>query len=160
MAIVLGRRGGGGNVGSQPTLASVTITSAQLLAFDVNTPATWPEVLPPLTGRNYYVVVYPVVMHFRAGETPYDAAVTNAQLYDITGLIPYSDMVASLDLTAEEDTYTIANAVSVTGTPYANASASDVEGAAAAVYWIANETPTSGDGELTLRVWYVVVDGA
>jgi len=154
---------GGGS--SSFIVASKTLTAAQVLDLD-NTPV---ELISAPAGRRY---IWPVAMlgHYRFGTVPYTTTVDGAYLWvgwDTAQQFTIT-MQTDLMLDQSEDIYNgfdmrplsvISNnrlpASMIEGTPLLIWGTGD-----AATTFPSPEWLTNGDGSLTIRIWYSIIDGA
>lgn len=134
-------------------MATVNIDSEAILAYDPEDQDTWPVVMPALTGRKYYLTQN-CVAHFRAGETPYDIAAANIQLYSPTEGDWGWNAGDGLDFTSDVDVYSV-----LTPSGFGNITAEGMEGTPIILY-LGSSAFAEGDGTITIRVFYTIIDGS
>lgn len=158
-----------GNGGSSPILLKSTpVTSAELLDLKAN-PV---ELLPALTGRFYYDLQH-LVLHYRFGTTPYvgkmdnfvigygvdradleaDGKVFNLQIGDAPGFV-VNDL---LEQTA--DAYVTRGFLTDANKDYVGWTSSAIEGKPVLIANVDTDV-IDGDGSLTVRLFYSLIDGA
>jgi hypothetical protein len=134
----------------------VTLDAADILDLDT----TVVEIVPALGGRNYVVPVQ-MVFHYRAGLVPFDAEV---RLDSGWGTTPAENALKEWDELEDSganmflestDQYVFATH---NGAAFYAWSADEIEDKAFTVSAVA--VPTVGDGSLTVRIIYLVIDGA
>ncbi len=157
-----------GNGGSQPAeWISKNVSSSELLALDT----TSVDLLPVLTGRNYYVVLG-LVLHYRFLTTPYNESVQNSLTVGFGSTVAdviNAPLCLPLGLSATTgnllkgiaDAYVSSPVSLVSPLGYVQA-ASVLEGAALGLAIDPSfVTPlTGGAGSLTVRVLRSIIDGA
>ncbi len=145
---------------------STPISSAQLLALHV-TPV---EILPALTGRNYYVI-HDTVMHYRFVTTPYNESIGQdvvigygSLLADIVGAGALMAPAAPNDVrdffTRTTDTYVLPPTLTSSALIRYVWDASVVEAKPLSLAIGYGGSLTGGDSTLTVRTFYSVIDGA
>lgn len=155
---------GGG--GSQAVLmSSTTLTSAEII--DLVTPV---ELLPAPGGRFYYAVMY-MIFHYRFGTVPYtgsfndDLRVAYGTDYvdqsiaypPLAGAATWGALSALLQQT--EDAYLWAGKPDLAN-DYVGWRASDIENKPVSFYRLGGVGFAAGDGTLTIRTFYALIDGA
>lgn len=153
--------------GASPVLlTSKTLSAADILALS-DTPI---EILPAPGGRMYYVP-FSAIFHYRFGTTPYTGAsflITgygstigglNGNLGALYDGISSADVVDGQLLTQTQDTYVFATFNGFVNQSYTAWFASSIENQP---FSIANTEAavTDGDGTLTFRLFYALIDGA
>jgi hypothetical protein len=158
----LAAAGGGGS--GPVLLRSTTLNTAAILALDTTTV----ELVPAPAGRRY---IWPLALlgHYRFGTTPF--TVTPDGAYFWAGWV--TDTQRTLGLPAgsfvdqSQDEYRGFNAASLSissipfpsgeieGTPFILFGTGDADATFPSPAWL-----TDGDGTLTIRTWYSVIDGA
>ena len=141
------------HTGTAMTLISLQMSAAQFKALDV-TPFT---LVPALGGRNY-VVPFECIVHFRAGATPFDADLLTQLGWGTTPAEIKANKALGLEVFCN----------GATADRYGYSYDEDYEWSAAAIenvpfgIVIRNfaTAPTVGDGTLTIRFYYDVIDGA
>jgi hypothetical protein len=152
-------------------MRSTTLSSARLLALDSN-----PVSLLPAPGGRFYYFVSAFLLHYRFGTMPYtcsndygpgfgqsDLAIgfgaapfSNATLIDQ----PLASSGASFPATdlfvQTEDAYIAAPIPA----GYSDWLASDIENAEVTLQFSNGAALASGDGALTVRLWYSLINGA
>jgi hypothetical protein len=162
--------GGGG--GSQNVLMhSTSVSSAQLLALD-GTPV---ELLPAPGGRFYYFLSA-YLLHYRFVTTPYTGSNNDGPgfgVYDLGlgfGSAPLSNATLiqqvfgtsatafqPVDLFAQTADAYIASPIQP---GYGDWIASSIENAPVTLQFLNGAALADGDGALTARLWYSLIDGA
>ncbi len=149
--------------------ATVNVSSAELLALDV----TAKELLPALTGRNYYVL-HNTVLHYRFVANAYAENVQNSLTIGFGSTVaaavaapitlPLVTSIATGALfKATVDTYVSSPATtgSQNAIGYILAATAIEQKAMSLAIDPSFVTPlTGGDSTLTVRLWYTIVNGA
>lgn len=164
------------NGGSSPVL----LTSKTLLAADLLALHTTPVELLPDPGGRFYYVVHRVIYHYRPGATPYAggdptylivgygstvvdvlAAAIIYPVYDADssdGILGAGSDGGASFLTQPTDTYVSATPSAGTN-DWASWPAADIEAKALSI--VNGDTAfTGGDGTLSVRTYYGLIDGA
>jgi hypothetical protein len=150
------------HVGETILFRTTQLNTAQIMALDV-TPV---DILPTLTGRNSYIP-FRILLHYRAGATPFNVGVRFAVGWGNTPAAINDDAswgnsgsTGLINLAV--DAYQAMGGGTTSGDPlYAGYLASTIEAAPLRiVYTTGFGPPTAGNGSISVRVWYAVVDGA
>jgi hypothetical protein len=157
---------GSGGGGSGPVLLrSTTLNTAAVLALDTTTV----ELVPAPVGRRY---IWPLALlgHYRFGSTPFTVTVDGSYFWAGWDTNSLHSLALSATSFADqsEDVYrgfntglTMGNgafafpASQIEGTPLILFGSGDADQVFPSPEWL-----TDGDGSLTIRTWYSVIDGA